>query len=147
MALGTTDRGCPDRWLGCRLSRRKKEKEKEPRLREAAVCCSGRHSCDWCRNEHNKRPRPHRGNSGSCPVHRNSRHSVAECHEIIELAKRISERREQTSNDGSPHRRRPSKERADSGEVAVGELDLEYQSPKGVLKDVFTGDSNSGDDN
>jgi hypothetical protein len=29
----------------------------------------------------------------------------------------------------------------------VGELDLEYQSPKGVLKDVFTGDSNSGDDN
>jgi hypothetical protein len=70
-----------------------------------------------------------------------------ECHEIIELAKRVSERREQTSKDGSPPRRRPSKERSDSGEVAVGEPDLEYQSPEGVLKDVFTGDSNSGDDN
>jgi hypothetical protein len=28
------------------------------------------------RNERNKRPRPQRGNSGSCPVHPNSRHSV-----------------------------------------------------------------------
>jgi hypothetical protein len=69
-----------------------------------------------------------------------------ECHEIIELAKRISERREQTSKDGSPPRRRPGKERVDDGEVAVGEQDLGYQSPEGVLKDVFTGDSDSGDD-
>jgi hypothetical protein len=97
-------------------------------------------------NERNKRPRLQRGNSGSCPVHPNSRHSVAKCREIIELAKRISERREQTSKDGSPHRR-PGKERIDSGEVAAGEPDLGYQSPEGVLKDVFTGDSNSGDDN
>jgi hypothetical protein len=29
----------------------------------------------------------------------------------------------------------------------VGEPDLGYQSPEGVLKDVFTGDSDSGDDN
>jgi hypothetical protein len=59
------------------------------------------------RNERNKRPRTQRGNIGSCPVHPNSRHSAAECREIIELAKRISERREQTSKDGSAPRRRP----------------------------------------
>jgi hypothetical protein len=29
----------------------------------------------------------------------------------------------------------------------VREPDLGYQSPEGVLKDVFTGDSDSGDDN
>jgi hypothetical protein len=28
----------------------------------------------------------------------------------------------------------------------MGERDLGYQSPEGVLKDVFTGGSNSGDD-
>jgi hypothetical protein len=44
--------------------------------------------------DRNKCPRPQRGNSGSCPVHPNSRHSVAECREIIDLAKRVSERRE-----------------------------------------------------
>jgi hypothetical protein len=80
-------------------------------------------------------------------VHPNSRHSTAECHEIIKLAKRINEQREQSSKDGSPHRRRPGKEKVDDGEVAVGEQDLGYQSPEGDLKDVFTGDSNSGDDN
>jgi hypothetical protein len=98
------------------------------------------------RNKRNKRPRPQRGNSGSCPVHPNSRHSVAVCREIIELAKRVSERREQTSKDGSPPRHRPGKERVDNGEVAAGEQDLGYRSPEGVLKDVFTGDSDSGDD-
>jgi hypothetical protein len=57
------------------------------------------------RNERNKRPWPQRGNNGSCPVHPNSRHSAAECREIIELAKCVSEQREQTSRDGSqPHR-------------------------------------------
>jgi hypothetical protein len=98
------------------------------------------------RSERNKRPRPQRGNSGTCPMHPNSRHSAAECPEIIELAKRVSERREQTSRDGTPPRRRPGKERADDSEVAAGEWDLGYQSPEGVLKDVFTGDSDSGDD-
>jgi hypothetical protein len=98
------------------------------------------------RSERNKRPRPQRGNSGSCPVHPNSRHNAAECREIIELAKRISERREQTSKDGSPPRCRPGKERVDDDKVAAGERDLGYQSPEGVLKDVFTGDSDSGDD-
>jgi hypothetical protein len=69
-----------------------------------------------------------------------------ECHEIIELVKRVSERREQTSRDGSLPSRRPGKERVNDGEVAAGERDLGYQSPEGVLKDVFTKDSNSGAD-
>jgi hypothetical protein len=98
------------------------------------------------RREHNKRPRPQGGNSGSCPVHPNARHSAAECREIIKLAKRVSERREQSSKDGSPPHRWPSKERADDGEVAAGERDLGYQSPEGVLKDVFTKGSDSGDE-
>jgi hypothetical protein len=81
------------------------------------------------------------------PCTPNSRHSAAECHKIIELAKRVSKRREQTSRDGSPPCRRLGKERVDSGDVAAGEPDLGYQSPERVLKDVFTEDSNSDDDN
>jgi hypothetical protein len=50
--------------------------------------------------------------------------------EIIKLAKRISERREQTSKDGSPPHRRPGKERVNDGDVAAGERDLGYQSPE-----------------
>ena len=53
------------------------------------------------RGDRNKRPRSQRGNSGSCPVLPNGRHSAAECREIIDLAKHISERREQSSKDGS----------------------------------------------
>jgi hypothetical protein len=99
------------------------------------------------RGDRNKRPRPQRGNNGSCPVHTNGRHSATECREIIDLAKRVSERREQSSKDGSPPRRRPSKERVDDGEVVAAEWDLGYQSPEGDLKDVFAGDSHSGGDN
>jgi hypothetical protein len=99
------------------------------------------------RGDHNKRPRSQRGNSGSCPVHPNSRHSAVKCREIIDLAKRVSERRKQSSKDGSPPRRRPDKERVDDDEVAAAERDLGYQSPEGVLKDVITGDSYSGGDN
>jgi hypothetical protein len=80
-------------------------------------------------------------------VHPNSHHSASECREIIKLAKRISERREQTSKDGSPPRRRPGKEKVDEGDATTGEWDLGYQSPEGVLKDVFAGDSDFGDDN
>jgi hypothetical protein len=80
-------------------------------------------------------------------VHPNSRHIASKCREIIKLAKRVSERREQTSKDGSPPHRRPGKERVDDGDVAAGERDLGYQSPEGILKDVFTGDSDSGDNN
>ena len=86
-----------------------------------------------------------------CPVHPIGRHSATECREIIDLAKRvserISERREQSSKDGSPPCRCPGKEKVDDGEVAAAERDLGYQSPKGDLKDVFTRDSHSdGDD-
>jgi hypothetical protein len=83
------------------------------------------------RGDRNKRPRPQRGNSGSCPVHPNSRQDTAECREITDLAKRVSERREQFSKDGSPPRRRPGKERVADGEVAAAERDLGYQSPEG----------------
>jgi hypothetical protein len=95
------------------------------------------------RGDRNKRPRPQRGSSGSCPVHPNSRHNAAECREIIDLAKRVSERHEQSSKDGSPPRRRPGKEKVDDNEVAAAERDLGYQSPEGDLKDIFTRDSHS----
>jgi hypothetical protein len=99
------------------------------------------------RGDRNKHPRPQRGNGGPCPVHPNGRHSAAECREIIDLAKHASERREQSSRDGSPPRRRPGKEKVDDSEVAVAEQDLGYQSPEGDLKDVFAKDSHSdGDD-
>ena len=80
-------------------------------------------------------------------MHPNGRHIAAECHEIIDLAKRVSERREQSSKDGSPPRRQPGKERVDDGEMASAERDLGYQSPEGDLKDVFAGDSYSGGEN
>jgi hypothetical protein len=80
-------------------------------------------------------------------MHPNSHHITSECREIIKLAKRVSERCEQTSKDGSPPRRRPGKERVDDGDVAAGEWDLGYQSPEQVLKDILTGDSDSCDDN
>jgi hypothetical protein len=99
------------------------------------------------RNERNKRPRPQGGNSGLCPMHPNSLHSASEYREIIKLTKRVSERRKQTSKDGSPPRRRPGKVRVDNGDVAAGERDLGYRPPKQVLKDILTGDSDSGDDN
>jgi hypothetical protein len=98
-------------------------------------------------DDRNKRPRPQRGNSGSCPVHPNGRHSATKCHKIIDLAKRVSERRQQSSKDASPPHRRPGKEKVDDGEVATAERDLGYQSPEGDLKDVFARGSYSGEDN
>jgi hypothetical protein len=150
MALGPTNWDHLDGWFGCHPLGWQKEKE-GPRLREAAVYRAGRRS-------HDRRPgRPQqtltdtKGNGGSCPVHPKGRHSVAECREIIDLAKRVSERaserREQSSRDGSPPRRCPGKEKVDDGEVAAAKQDLGYQSPKGDLKDVFAKDSHSnGDD-
>jgi hypothetical protein len=79
-------------------------------------------------------------------VHPNSRHNVAECHETIDLAKRVSKRREQSSKDGSPPRRRPGKEKVDDSEMAAAERDLGYQSPERDLKDVFVGGSYSSGD-
>jgi hypothetical protein len=98
-------------------------------------------------DERGKRPRQQGSNSGSCPVHPNRRHSASECREILKLAKRISERHEQASKDGSLHRRRPGREKVDEGNAVAGERDLGYQSPEQVLKDILTGDSDSSDDN
>jgi hypothetical protein len=67
-------------------------------------------------------------------VHPNGRHSTTECREIIDLAKRVSARREQSSGDGSPPRRRPGKEKANDEEVVAVEPDLRYQSPEGSSK-------------
>jgi hypothetical protein len=105
-----------------------------------AAATGGRGNC-------NKRPRPQRGNSDSCPVHPNGCHSTMKCREIIDLMKRVSKRREQSSKDGSPPRHRPGKERVDDGEVAAAERDIGYQWPEEDLKDVFTGDSYSSGDN
>jgi hypothetical protein len=69
------------------------------------------------------------------------------CRKIIDLAKHVNERSEQSSKDGSPPRHRPGKEKVDDGEVTAAERDLGYQSPEGDLKDVFTGGSYSGGDN
>jgi hypothetical protein len=99
------------------------------------------------RDERGKCPRQQGNDSGSCPVHPNSRHSASECREILKLAKRISEWREQASRDGSPPRRWPGKEKVDEGDIAAGEQDLGYQAPEQVLKEILTGDSDSGDDN
>jgi hypothetical protein len=80
-------------------------------------------------------------------VHPNNRHSAADCREIIKLARRVSERREQSSKDVSPPCRRPGKKGADEEATTVEGRDLGYQSPEGDLKDVFTGDSDSDDVN
>jgi hypothetical protein len=61
--------------------------------------------------------------------------------------KRISERCEQASKDGSLPRCRPGKEKVDEGDLAVGERDLGYQAPEQVLKEILTRDSDSGHDN
>jgi hypothetical protein len=128
-----------------RDGKKKKKKDRDyqkPRSTALVVTATTRDQDD-----HNKRPRPQKGNSGPCPVHPNGRHSATECREIIDLSKCVNERREQSSKDGSPPRRRPSKEKVDDGEVAAAEWDLGYQSPEGGLKDVFTGGSYSGGDN
>jgi hypothetical protein len=72
------------------------------------------------RDERGKHPQQQGSNSGSCPVHPNSRHSASKCREILKLAKRISKRCEQASKDGSPPRRRPGKEKVDEGDATAG---------------------------
>jgi hypothetical protein len=146
MALAPTKWSCPVGWLGGRPLGRKEEEE-GPRLLEAAVHRTGGRSRAGGQGDRNKRPRPQKGSSGSCPVHLNDRHSAAECREIINLAKRVSERGEQSSKDGSLPRRQSGKEKVDDGEVVAAERDLGYQSPEGDLKDIFAGGSYSGEDN
>jgi hypothetical protein len=125
--------------------RRKKKKDRDyQKPRSTALVVAAATGGQGDRNKH---PPPQKGGSGSCPVHPHGRHSAAECREIIDLAKRISKRREQSSKYGSRPRRRPGKEKVDDGEVAAAERDLGYQSSEGDLKDIFTGGSYSGEDN
>jgi hypothetical protein len=128
-----------------RDGKKKKKKDRDyQKLRSTALVVA---APTRGRGNRNQRPRPQRGNSGTCPVYPNGRHSAVECREIIDLVKRVSERHEQSSKDGSPPHRRPGKEKVDDDEVAATERDLGYQSPEGDLKDVFTGGSYSGGDN
>ena len=71
----------------------------KPQVATPAVAAAARG-----RSERNKRPWPQGGNSGTCPMHPNDHHNTANCRKIIKLAKRISERREQSSRDSSPPR-------------------------------------------
>jgi hypothetical protein len=147
MALSLANRSCPVGWLACCPPGWKEKKKKDrdyQRPRSTALVVAATTGGQGVRN---KRQLPQRGNSGSCPMHPNGRHSAVECREIIDLAKCVSERREQSSRDGSPPHRRPGKEKVDGGEVVAAERDLGYQSPKGDLKDVFAGGSYSGEDN
>jgi hypothetical protein len=94
----------------------------------------------------NKRSQPQEGNDSTRPVHPNSRHSATDCWEIIKLIRRVNKRREQSSKDGSPPRHRLHKEEADERATAVGGQDLNYQSPERNLKDIFTEETDSGND-
>jgi hypothetical protein len=132
---------------GGRPPGRKEEKEEGPRLQEVVVHRSGGGSSDRRPGQPQQTPAAQKGSSGSYPVHPHGRHSTAECREIIDLAKRVSERREQSSKDSSPPRCQLGKEKVDDGEVAAAEQDLGYQSPEGDLKDILAGGSYSGEDN
>jgi hypothetical protein len=147
MALGLTNWSCPVGWLGGRPPGRKEEEEEGRDYQKPQSTALVVAAATGGQGDRNKRPRLQKGSSGSCPMHPNGRHSAAECREIIDLAKRVSKRREQSSKDGSPPRRRPSKEKMDDGEVAAAERDLGYQSPKGDLKDIFAEGSYSGESN
>jgi hypothetical protein len=133
--------------LGAVLQDGKKKKKKDRDYQKPRSTALVATAATRGQGNRNKRPRPQKGSSGPCPVHPHGRHSAVECRKIIDLAKRVSERREQSSKDGSPPRRRPGKEKVDDGEVATAEWDLRYQSPEGDLKDIFTGGSYSGEDN
>jgi hypothetical protein len=98
------------------------------------------------RSERNKHPRPQEGSSGTCPMHPNSCHSASECRKIIKLAKRVNKRLEQTSKDGSPPRRGLARRGSTTVMWPQGNENSGISHPRGVLKDVFTGDSDSGDD-
>jgi hypothetical protein len=93
----TASLGAMKQWLECRPPRRQKKKKKNRGHEKPQSAAPIVAAATGGRSERNKRPRPQRGNNGSCPIHPNSRHSVADCREIIELAKRVSERHEQTS--------------------------------------------------
>jgi hypothetical protein len=125
---------------------RKKKRNKNHGYEKPRLAVSVAATVVGSRGERSKRPRPQGSSGGTCPVHPNGRHRVADCREIIKLARRISERREQSFKDGPPPHRRPSQKGADGKATTAEGQDLGYQSPEGCLKDVFTGDSDSSDD-
>jgi hypothetical protein len=131
---------------GAVLRDRKKKKKKDSDFQKPRSTAMVVAAATEGQGDRNKRPRQ-KGSSGSCPVHPHGRHSAVKCREIIDLAKRVSERCEQSSKDDSPPRHRPGKEKVDDDEVAATERDLGYQSPEGDLKDIFAGGSYSGEDN
>ena len=133
--------------MGAVLRDRKKKKKKDRDYQQPRSTALVVAAATGGQGDRNKRQRPQKGSSGSCPVHPHGRHSSTECHEIIDLANRVSERHEQSSKDGSPPRRWPGKEKVDDDEVATAEWDLGYQSPEGDLKDIFAGGSYSSEDN
>jgi hypothetical protein len=98
---------------GKRKKRNKNRGHEKPQLAAPVAAAAGDGQ-----GERNKRPRPQGSSSGTCLVHPNSRHSAADCREIIKLARRVSERREQSSKDVSPPHHWPSKKGADE-EAAV----------------------------
>jgi hypothetical protein len=60
--------------------------------------------------------------------------------------KRLSGRREQSSKDASPPRRRAGKQLVDGEEAAATDQDLGYQSPDQVMKDLIVNSSSESDD-
>ena len=79
-------------------------------------------------------------------MHPTARHSAADCREIQKLAKRVSERREQSSKDSSPPpRQRSGKEKASDSETAIREKELGYQSPTRELMGVYSHDNSDSD--
>jgi hypothetical protein len=147
MALGPANWAAQSSSLGAVLQDGKKKKKKDRDYQRPWSTALVATAVTRGQGDHNKRPRPQKSGSGPCPVHPYGRHSAAKCRKIIDLTKRVSKRREQSSKDGSLSRRRPGKEKEDDGVVAAAERDLGYQSSEGDLKDIFTGGSYSGEDN
>jgi hypothetical protein len=115
--------------------------------RAGALVAAAAAAAAWGQNSRGKRPRQHRTDPGSCPVHPGARHSTAECCEIQKLAERLSKRRDQASKDGSSPTRWSGKEKMSDADAAAMERELGYQTPNKDLKGLFhQSDSESGGD-
>jgi hypothetical protein len=148
LALGSASWGHPDGGSGAVAQDGvKKKKRNKGRGREnQRVAAPVVYAVAGGQGKRNKRSRPQEGSSNTCPVHPNSRHSVTDCREIIKLAKHVSKRRERSSRDGSLPRPWLHEEGADDKAAAVGGQDLTYQSPEKNLRDIFTEETDSGND-
>jgi hypothetical protein len=98
-------------------------------------------------NPRGKRSCQQRGDLGSCLVHLGAHHSTSECREILKLAERVSNRREQASKDDSSPPWRSGKEKVSDVDASAAEKGLGYQTPKKSLKGLYhQSDSESGGD-